>query len=143
LYSHPDKCVVTLSAKVVANTTIKCWYHIEFVYFSKTTGKSFPLVCAWCAGSLSSECLAEREDSLTEIATCLPLCSDMPRRKKGCVSRGKRKAGRKQQISQKKIVKTKISAQKSVGSKQKVSTSKSAGSGAKLSKSAKVANAGK
>jgi hypothetical protein len=135
--SHPDKCVIELSAKIVVNTTIKCWNHVEFAYYSKTTGKTFALVCCWCAKSPSSEALAQREDRLTEIATCLPLCSDISCRKKGWISRGKRKVTQKSQVTRKKKVKTKIAAQKSVLAKRK------AGSGPrdkqqKLTKPAKV-----
>ena len=89
--SHPNTGVASLYNKVLTNTSLTCWNHIEYAYYSKSGGKPFPLVCCWCGDSVSSDDLKAREEQLKQITTCLPLCSKSECKHKGWQTRGKKR----------------------------------------------------
>jgi hypothetical protein len=89
---HPNTSVAALFGKVVTNTKLTCWNHIEWAYYSKIVGAKFPIVCCWCGDTPTSADLNEREKQLAEISTCLPRCSGVDCTQKGWQTRGKRRA---------------------------------------------------
>ena len=108
--THPNSGVAALYKKVMTNTSLSCWNHIEYPYYSKS-GSPFPLVCCWCGGPLTSDDLNARQEKLKGIATCLPLCSVDSCVKKGWQTRGKKRALAKKQSS-KSSKKSRIASQK-------------------------------
>lgn len=108
--SHPNAGVAGLYNKILTNTSLTCWNHVEYAYYSKS-GKSFPIVCCWCGGSVTSDDLKAREEKLKEITTCLPLCS-----KPACVQKGWQTRGKKRVLvvnqNSKRAKKAKIASQK-------------------------------
>ena len=101
--AHASTGVAALYSKIFTNTSLSCWNHIEYVYFSKS-GRPFPYHVLLVWWPVSSDDMKSREEKLKENVTCLPLCSE-----EECTNKGWQTGGEKRGL---------VTKQKSTSSKK-------------------------